>query len=86
MDEACETCKFWEEDRGKFGFGVCRKNAPTPVTRILKRDVSDDDFLAMWPVTDCGDWCGEYKENPEVIAKIAFELSKNKGEKNVNRV
>lgn len=58
----CESCLFWEQHDGPRG--VCRRHAPTPLMRVgIPYDATRNaDWRdAVWPTTDEGDWCGEYR-------------------------
>ena len=54
QSSVCAICRFWEplEDNGFQG--QCRRHAPEP-------QVTDSvHVLAVWPVTNAQDWCGEF--------------------------
>lgn len=44
--ERCDACRWWVP-----GERVCRRNAPVPL------GISS---LAIWPATECDDFCGEF--------------------------
>ena len=59
---ACAGCQFWlpDEDTPKGVdpvVGYCRRKSPMPFsdTRVSG---------AIWPYTQCDDWCGEYSVMP----------------------
>jgi len=58
----CFRCRYWEppdEDNP----GECRRNPPTI-------DFVGDEKRTAWPVTESGDWCGEFdpkKEQTDVV-------------------
>jgi hypothetical protein len=56
LDEArmCAVCGFWEPLEDNRFQGQCRRRAPKPqVTESVH-------VLAVWPVTNARDWCGEF--------------------------
>lgn len=54
----CETCRFYDADRGLSFSGKCRRNAPLVTTAI-----------SVWPRVDNDDWCGEYEAKAITPAK-----------------
>jgi hypothetical protein len=57
----CQDCRFWEEHEPEDWIGICRRHAPTALTRIT----TDDGKLpleveARWPMTTNEDWCGDF--------------------------
>lgn len=60
--ERCETCRFWDDSDASIegGFGRCRRSPP-----VLGEDVSPDASLGRWPLTEVGNWCGEWQAQME---------------------
>lgn len=58
----CDCCKFWDELTTVADQGRCRRHAPMRI----KSDVGEGDMLdgqkAVWPITRCDDWCGDFIE------------------------
>ena len=64
-DHTCAHCYYWDfqSDRDTAESGVCRRRAPIP--RAVHADEECGTFRSsigdiVWPVTDRGDWCGDY--------------------------
>jgi len=51
MERRCDNCEWWDRNEERNG-GYCQRFPP--------QCHPDDD--GMWPWTDVGDWCGEFKE------------------------
>lgn len=67
---ACGNCRFWRDD-GSGQFGVCRRDPPQIVDRLVRETLkenpdqsfSDATYQATWfPGTFVGDWCGQHEE------------------------
>lgn len=55
--KACEKCIFF--DKNVFGVnGRCKRTHP-----LSYKENSDGDAMAVWPIVDALDWCGEFKGN-----------------------
>lgn len=68
----CRFCKFYDTSAslGDNPYsGQCRGSTPGHDDRTGK---------AVWPMTEDYDWCGEFSENPSVIAE--YEKSKDIGD------
>lgn len=52
---ACERCAWWDGEAGG-GEGQCLRRAPIAASAA-------DGYGAVWPITDAGSWCGEFKES-----------------------
>jgi hypothetical protein len=50
---ACENCKFWQEQTA-YG-GECRRRAPIAVAGYVTAHVG------AWPTIARGEWCGEHE-------------------------
>ena len=59
----CMDCKFWKR-RGAIN-GECRRYPPTPIIIDLEatkeRVSSDRTEIGVWPITQSGDGCGEWR-------------------------
>jgi hypothetical protein len=70
-DPSCQGCRFWQSENGEMG--DCRRHAPRPImdailpTVTLAEGEEDTSDQAIWPVTFAGDWCGEFRERPDVF-------------------
>lgn len=62
---SCRECRYFQHDRdpGTGARGWCKRRAPLP------HYVDGDDFvrevLALWPIVDSDDWCGEFERHNE---------------------
>lgn len=66
----CQWCRWWDEyvpdDAGNDADrGECRLHAPLDL---------DGDGLAMWPVTDQVDWCGEFDLSVDALREQGGEV------------
>ena len=56
----CQRCYFWETETflnvPRLGKGLCRRRSPQLIV------VNSNQTQAVWPVTACDEWCGEFKE------------------------
>lgn len=57
-NEVCRTCKFWNGDEFKPN-GWCYRHAPLPV--VAGQMEANGSMVALWPVTNSQDWCGEWE-------------------------
>lgn len=57
MKDSCEMCKFFEPNEPSDG--ECRRHAPAVVTQDINDKISRR--LAVWPVVEIVDWCGEFE-------------------------
>lgn len=60
----CEECFYWDSstqlrDADPDTTGQCRKRAPSMDTTYGSPQV------AMWPITEDADWCGEFRAKVE---------------------
>jgi hypothetical protein len=72
--EKCGTCRFWQEgtdatwpnNRGESDTtGHCRRLPPVMVGKAVDPACDQSRYLAtQFPVTDSGDWCGEWRSKP----------------------
>jgi hypothetical protein len=60
--------KISESDRYLHGHGLCRRYAPSPsfeyavvADRNEKNEEIERPHYIIWPLTNQGDWCGEWK-------------------------
>ena len=58
----CRSCRSWCPLAGNPDQGECRRYAPRPA---ISNSVH---MLAGWPVTNSGDWCGEFTAGPSGAA------------------
>ena len=64
----CETCRWFEPEATKNGFGLCRRHTPRAVVAVpwlpkwlrLGFPVASMQWGAQWPITEPDDWCGEH--------------------------
>lgn len=72
-DPACQGCRNWLSQNGEMG--ECRRHAPRPLmdghtvmTKPAAAEGEDDrSGEAVWPITFAGDFCGEFKDRPDVF-------------------
>jgi hypothetical protein len=67
MSDACQTCRYWKIQVSGGAYGECRRSPPVIVEAEWLANPEDEerDWLASrWPVTDEGDWCGEFGGKP----------------------
>jgi hypothetical protein len=70
-DPACQGCRFWQSENGEMG--DCRRHAPRPImdAQLPRAEVPEGGEEAageaFWPITFASDWCGEFKERPDVF-------------------
>lgn len=58
MAKQCADCRFFEHVIGVSG--DCRRAAPQAhVSLTVGRE---DGAVAIWPLVDSSDWCGEFEE------------------------
>ena len=64
----CADCSYWlrgqDADGTLWDYGQCRRNTPSfgpPLEHPLPPEDTRKLFLAVWPWSGIGDWCGEYK-------------------------
>ena len=64
----CETCKYWQPVGGREKLGECRINPPVAnlygVLGSFNRDALRRN-VGLFPITEPGDWCGQWTANPE---------------------
>lgn len=62
--QRCETCFYWEADifDEASGVGDCHRYAPRPAMEhtVPRRGEDLDAMYALWPVTGCMNFCGEW--------------------------
>lgn len=53
VTEICLNCRFWQKPKvAHSATGECHRFAPIP---------GSDSEQARWPLTDSGQWCGEFQ-------------------------
>ena len=56
----CQRCYFWETETflyvPRLGKSLCRRRSPQLIV------INSNQTQAVWPVTACDEWCGEFKE------------------------
>ena len=57
MTQRCSTCRFYLPDAGVEPDGTCHRFPP-----VIQRYEAQH-YLALWPVTEDSDWCGEWASN-----------------------
>jgi len=72
--DRCETCIYWFDDRDgpddpQFRC-MCRRHAPHPLPVMPEGSESswdEDSYFGtvLWPTTDAGDWCGDWRQKGE---------------------
>lgn len=65
----CEDCRWWDNSRtsaipGHEDTGMCRAMVPT---------TDDRTGLAIWPLTEAGDWCACFARPVKEQKQTAFE-------------
>lgn len=65
MGEKCRSCYYWDRQKATHN-GYCRRLPPVPLKATLKPALPPP---AVWPVTNSGDWCGEWKQEDQANAK-----------------
>lgn len=57
-ERACYLCRFWGPDADpEATLGECRRRAPAAIPVIGTSEVAAG---AVWPITECHDWCGDF--------------------------
>lgn len=61
MARQCADCRFF--NNGEEGMlGECRRHAPGAHLVQCGATPGGIDMIAIWPLIDPEDWCGEYEE------------------------
>jgi hypothetical protein len=66
----CDGCRFWIKDREENLDGSCRRNPPTPFTKMAMNPITQQSgivILAFWAKTRPELWCGCYRRRPRLI-------------------
>lgn len=65
--QRCETCRWWDTSTTSASnpdvTAMCRRRPPA---------VDDRTGLAMWPMTEDVDWCGEWQQDPDQVEPIVY--------------
>jgi hypothetical protein len=64
MSDTCRSCRFWNGVRkGGNGVGQCLRRGPLGGDHVPWQtlEIPLHSPIAVWPVTEHGQWCGEYR-------------------------
>lgn len=67
--QTCANCLYWDRNDPEFNddLGRCLRRAPLPLASPANRE--PEGRFAVWPQTDCDDWCGEWAPSPVAQGK-----------------
>jgi len=67
-DQTCLGCRFFVESRDAVhaGLGYCKRYAPRPRMYKVVFITNDIDRMAIWPLVQRDDSCGEWEEKEGV--------------------
>ena len=71
MDRNCFDCMFWDRQKHiDTEVGLCRRREPAPVQWAQTQDDEGNrgERDAVWPLTNCDDWCGEFRPSQPALA------------------
>lgn len=79
----CRSCRYWQDTNSPDARGECHRHAPVITVAIADRyylcgthDGDAPDWMARlaqrgwWPLTGANDFCGEYMELLDPIARL----------------
>jgi hypothetical protein len=75
--ERCDRCRFWDCVEASANgeddpTGICRKSAPPAIT--LPHGVEQPyRQWAVWPLTLCSEWCGEFQPSRQPANGLALQ-------------
>lgn len=64
MDRACKDCEFHSTDGTNL---MCRRYGPTGSTVREDRALPGMPWIAIWPIVNATDWCGDFKETEKTF-------------------
>jgi DNA-directed RNA polymerase alpha subunit len=65
--ERCDGCRFWGGFSGGAAVGECRRYPPRLDQDRLADPNDDGRFRGVWPETEAGDWCGEFRPSVSAV-------------------
>lgn len=57
--KVCSQCRFWKSFAHHRKAGECRLHPPVVANAGM------GEVMHVWPSTESGDWCGDFKESDD---------------------